>query len=261
MKDSGLMNSLAVTSLPVLEDNYIHIIEVPATNDGPSRPAAIVVDPAEADPVLRYLAESKRVLTAILITHHHGDHTGGVNELKRRYPDATVYGYSLDTHRLPELTDKVEDGQTITVSGISFEVWHMPGHTSGHIAYVNRTNHAAFSGDVLFGMGCGRVFEGTYEEMFSSLQKFKQLDPATKIYCTHEYTVTNGQFAAHMMPTNSDIAEQLTRSEEKRSQGQFTVPLMLREELTCNPFLMTESIEDFARLRDARNQWRGVPAL
>lgn len=257
------MSHVTVKSIPVLEDNYIHVIIVStngeSSDESNSKQQAIVVDPAEAQPVIDFLSRNKLELTGILITHHHNDHTGGVAGLLKLNPDISIFGYTKDSHRLPKLTDAVDDNETVNLAGLVFDVWHLPGHTSGHIAYINQQHKITFSGDVLFGMGCGRVFEGTYPEMYTSLQRLKSLPPETKIYCTHEYTVTNGQFALHAMPGNDPIASQLDAARAARANGQFTVPLLLADELECNPFLLAKSIDEFSQLRDARNQWRGIP--
>lgn len=174
--------TLHVELIPVLNDNYIFIIIDPGTNN------AAVVDPATSDDVIQYLAKKQLNLSAILLTHHHRDHTEGVQDLRSKFPEARVFGYSHDCHRLPKLTDELRDNSTIKILDTDFTVWNMPGHTSGHIVYVSTQHNIAFTGDVLFGMGCGRLFEGTYQEMFQSLQRLKTLPPNTKIYCAHEYT-------------------------------------------------------------------------
>lgn len=134
-------------------------------------------------------------------------------------------------------------------------MWHLPGHTTGHIAYISKEEKVAFTGDVLFGMGCGRVFEGTYDQMFHSLQRLKSLDPQTKIYCAHEYTINNGGFAAQAIPENKTVHERLKKSYLLRQKGLFTVPLLLEDELKTNPFLLAKSLADFSRYRDARNKF------
>ena len=232
--------------IPVLTDNYIHVLHREDTGE------TTVIDPAEADPVLEFLAEKKWSLNQVVITHHHSDHIGGVPELKAA-TGCRVIGSFLDRHRLPPLDLEVKDGDVISFCGADFEVWHLPGHTSGHIAMVSRTENIVFSGDVLFGAGCGRVFEGTFEEMFASLQRFKTLDATTKIFCTHEYTLRNLEFAVTQMPTNVALNERTVRAKNLRMQGLPTVPLILAEECKTNPFLLAQSVEEFSQLRRARN--------
>ena len=147
------MPALTVKSLPVLTDNFIHVLVKDSS--------AVVVDPAEAAPVVQFLKSHNLNLSHILITHHHADHTGGVKELTSIYPKTEVVGFQGDRHRLPPLSHIVTDGSQITVVGIDFDVWHLPGHTTGHIAFISTKQPMAFTGDVLFGMGCGRVFEIT----------------------------------------------------------------------------------------------------
>jgi hydroxyacylglutathione hydrolase len=239
---------MSITTLPVLSDNYIHVYHDKGT--------AIVVDPAEAAPVLEFLKAKNLQLTHIILTHHHDDHIGGVSGLKEEFSNAAVIGFKGDQHRLPPLTQKVVDGDVINVGPLKFEVWHLPGHTMGHIAYISRDHHIAFSGDVLFGMGCGRLFEGTPQDMFTGLQKFKSLNPATKVYCTHEYTVFNGHFATKEFPNNQDIKNRQQQEISRRANNEFTVPLVLGQEFLTNPFLLARDVSEFRGLRERRNDFK-----
>jgi len=241
---------LKIISLPVLEDNYIHILRDDASD------TTVVIDPAMADPVISLLKKNSWNLNHLFITHHHGDHTGGVEGLTSEFPSCETYGFSQDQSRLPPLTYPVSDGDELMLARHKFEVWHLPGHTTGHIGFVSRDAKIAFTGDVLFGMGCGRLFEGTPDQMFQSLQKFKDLPPDTKVYCTHEYTVTNGHFAKTVIPENQKIEARLNRSLKIRSEGRFTVPLNLFEELDTNPFLLAENVETFTAYREKRNVFK-----
>lgn len=241
---------MKIISLPVLQDNYIHII----CNE--SQKNAIVVDPAEAQPVLEFLAKNQLTLDKIFITHHHFDHIGGVNELKSHFPQCEIYGYAQDQDRLPKLTHPITEGSKISTPEIDFEIWHLPGHTTGHIAYISQAHNIAFTGDVLFGMGCGRLFEGTPKEMYSTLQRLKSLRNQTQIYCTHEYTLTNAKFSTQVMPTHLKISQRLQATTQQRSQGLFTVPLSLEEELQTNPFLIANNLEEFTHLRERRNSFK-----
>jgi hydroxyacylglutathione hydrolase len=240
---------MRIELIPALADNYIHVLRDESQN------ITIVVDPAISTPVEKFLASNNWPLTHIFITHHHGDHIGGVDALRKKFPDCHVYGYEHDQERLPALTNKLKEGSKIKVGTLEFTIWHLPGHTTGHIAYISQDPAIAFTGDVLFGMGCGRVFEGTYEDMFKSLNRFKQLAPNTKIFCTHEYTVNNGRFALSNFPESEAIEAHLANVIALRERGEFTVPLLLENELNTNPFLLAHNFQEFSRLRDARNKW------
>jgi hydroxyacylglutathione hydrolase len=238
---------LQIISIPVLHDNYIHVLRDDESD------TTIVVDPATASPVLTLCAKSQWNLTHILLTHHHGDHTGGVRDLLHHYPTCKVYGFEGDEARLPPLTHKVSDGDEVLIADRKFNIWHLPGHTTGHIGYIYEDAKLAFTGDVLFGMGCGRLFEGTPAEMYSSLQKIKLLPKETLIYCTHEYTVTNGHFAHSILPESALITERLNTAMTMRKAGQFTVPLTLSEELQTNPFLLAKDEKIFRNIRVKRD--------
>lgn len=239
---------LEIISLPVLTDNYIHILR------DHDHKLTIVVDPAEAGPVLAFLETKQWTLTHILITHHHWDHIGGVSALKKR-TGCTVIGAGLDNHRLPPLDQDVSEGDHLKIGSLDFEILYLPGHTIGHIAYVSRTPPLIFSGDVLFGMGCGRIFEGTMTEAYTSLQKFKTLSPDCRVYCTHEYTEKNAEFCCSVFPNQERFKARLTTIQEMRRRRQPTVPLLLSEEWATNPFLLAKSVEEFAALREKRNHY------
>ena len=241
---------MRMISLPVLEDNYIHILRDDASN------TTVVIDPALADPVIGRLEQEQWTLTHIFLTHHHGDHIGGVSGLVSSFPNSEIYGFRHDQSRLPPLTRSFQDGDTVVVAGQIFEIWHLPGHTTGHIGFISRAAKLAFTGDVLFGMGCGRLFEGTPEQMFNSLSRFKTLSKDTKIFCTHEYTVTNGHFARSVLPENEKISRRLQASIEMRQAGKFTVPLLLSEELETNPFLLAPDVGTFTTYREQRNVFK-----
>ena len=239
---------LEIVSLPVLTDNYIHIVR------DHDHQITIVIDPAESEPVIEFLKQKHWPLTHILITHHHGDHIGGVPALKKQ-TNCKVIGAGFDKHRLPALDQEVAEGDHIKIGSLDFEVIYLPGHTMGHIAYVARNPAIAFSGDVLFGMGCGRVFEGTMNDAYTTLQKFKTLPPETGIYCAHEYTEKNAEFCCHTFPANTAFKERLARIRETRKRHQPTVPLLLSEEFATNPFLLAKNLHDFSEIRSKRNSF------
>ena len=241
------MKSISITLIPSLSDNYTPVLRM---SDGPG---VLVVDPSESAPVLDFLEREGLVARFIFLTHHHGDHIGGVAGLTKKFPHCEVIGFNDDQHRLPPLTAALREGDLIEVFGLIFEVWHMPGHTSGHIIYVCREQKIAFVGDVLFGLGCGRVFEGTYDDMFQTLQRFRHLSGDFRLYCAHEYTEKNAAFALAKCPGNAVIRQRADAVKNLRANGRFTVPLILSEELASNPFLLAGTLGEFSALRDARN--------
>ncbi len=218
-----------IHAVPAFRDNYIWVIA-----EG-GRAAA--VDPGESAPVERFLEEKGLELTAILATHHHGDHVGGVPALFARWR-CPVFGPAHET--IPEIAHRLVEGDRITLPGfaISFSVLDIPAHTAGHIAFVESGDEArVFCGDTLFACGCGRLFEGTPQMMSDSLAKLAALDGATRVYCGHEYTLANIGFAEAVEPGNRRLAERKAREAAKRARGEPTLPSTIGEELATNPFL------------------------
>jgi hydroxyacylglutathione hydrolase len=217
---------LEVVPVKAFKDNYVWTLRN-ATH-------AAVVDPGEARPVLDYLAREKLELAAILATHHHPDHVGGIAEILRLH-QIPVYGPRNEP--IATLTQPVSEGDTVTLPalGVSFSVLDIPGHTRAHIAYYGAG--ALFCGDTLFACGCGRLFEGTAEQMYASLSKLRALPDDTRVYCGHEYTLANIGFAKGVEPSNAALAARETRDRRLREQGKPTVPSTMREEKATNPFL------------------------
>jgi hydroxyacylglutathione hydrolase len=225
---------MQVTVVPCLQDNYAYVLLAPGST------RAVVVDPGEAEPVERALAAQGLTLGAVLATHHHGDHVGGTRELAQRFPGLRVFGHASDRGRIPEQTEFLEHGASVTVEGLKFDVLHIPGHTLGAVAYAGEG--AVFTGDTLFAGGCGRLFEGTPAQMYESLNvKLAALPDETLLYCGHEYTASNLRFAAHMEPENAAISAKAAHVAAKRARGEFTVPSTLGEEKATNPFMRVDS--------------------
>ncbi|NWG31046.1 MAG: hydroxyacylglutathione hydrolase [Rhodocyclaceae bacterium] len=219
---------MQIEPIPAFEDNYIWALRHAGQ--------VAVIDPGEAQPVLRFLDRSGEHLAAILVTHRHGDHIGGIAELVARHP-VPVYGPALEAAEV--VTEPLQDGERLTVLGIDFEVLHLPGHTRGHVAYYRPGS--LFCGDVLFGAGCGRVFEGTLDEMHASLARLAALPPETKIYCAHEYTQSCLRFAQRVEPDNPALGRRIAAVAAQRAAGEPSVPSTLAEELDTNPFLRWRS--------------------
>lgn len=226
---------LNIIQLPVLENNYIHILHEPDSG------ITAVVDPALAPPVLAILAERQWALDYILNTHHHWDHIGANNDLK----DATgcqIAASVFDQRRIPQVDIPLQEGQSLKLGGLTLDIIDTPGHTLGHIMYYCPEEHTLFCGDTLFSLGCGRLFEGTPEQLWQSLQKIKALPEQTQIYCAHEYTQYNGQFALSVDPDNLQLRQRMEHINRLRKQGLATIPCSLREELATNPFLRADNL-------------------
>jgi len=220
---------LRITPIPAFDDNYIWLLRRAGGR------IAAVVDPGDEDPVLETLACEGLTLGVILITHRHGDHTGGIQGLKAEFPEVEVLGPA--TERIPGRTASVAEGDQVNLPdiGIRLEVLDVPGHTRGHIAYYGEG--ALFCGDTLFAAGCGRVFDGTAVQLSASLARLSRLPSETLVYCAHEYTQANLGFAEWVEPDNQAVQERLRQTRALRAQGRPTVPSTLALELQTNPFL------------------------
>ncbi len=224
------MARLEIVQVPVLSDNYAYLLHEPETG------ATGVVDPGAAEPVQQALKEQGWSLTHILNTHHHGDHTGGNAPLQKQY-DAAVVASREDQQRIPGLTHAVGDGETFMLGNATATVLAVPGHTGGHIAFWFPESLALFSGDALFVLGCGRVFEGTPAMMWASLDKMRRLPDEAQVYCAHEYTQKNAQFALTIEQDNEALQRRAQTIADLRRAGRPTVPASMAEERAANPFL------------------------
>jgi hydroxyacylglutathione hydrolase len=247
---------LEVRPIKAFQDNYHWLLVDAATRE------AVVVDPGDAEPVLAHLAQQALKLVAILITHHHADHIGGVGTLIAKCGPLPVYGPK--TPRIPQVNQPVHEGSTVTVLGQTFDVLEVPGHTLEHIAYVSReplqAGRALFCGDTLFAAGCGRMFEGTPPMMQGSLQKLASLPADTLVYCAHEYTMSNLRFAAAVMPDNANLHARQSRDAAKRERGEPTVPSTIAVELATNPFLRCTAPEVVAAAAGVETLQQSDPA-
>ena len=222
--------SLELVTIPCLADNYAYLIRDDATGD------VAVVDVPEAAPIIEALTERGWVPSKILITHHHGDHIEGIPDLTARFPAALV-GAAADAHRLPPLDQAVAEGDIVSVGASSATVIEVSGHTIGHIAFHFADAQLAFTADSLMALGCGRVFEGSFDQMWESLSKLAALPPETLICSGHEYTAANAKFAVTIEPDNTALQNRIAEISEKRAKGLPTVPSLLSLELETNPFL------------------------
>lgn len=219
---------LTITLIPCLQDNYAYLVEAAG--------AVAVVDPSEPQPVLDLLAKKGLNLTHILNTHHHFDHTGG-NEALKRQTGAAVIGPFKDSHRIPAIDRGVGEGGVVHIGDAVAQVLEIPAHTSGHIAFWFERDAAVFTGDTMFAMGCGRLFEGTPAQMWASLSKLAALPGGTRVYCGHEYTLSNGRFALTVDADNPALKARMTEVERLRAQDQPTIPSTIALERATNPFL------------------------
>ncbi len=227
------MSQIDVHQIPVLNDNYVYLARDRASGQ------TAVVDPAVAQPVLKAAERLGWSISHIFNTHHHGDHVGGNLEIKAA-TGCTIVGPKADRARIPGIDIEVDEGETAALGEALAEVFFVPGHTRGHIAYWFRESAALFCGDTLFALGCGRLFEGTPSQMWNSLSKLRALPAETRIYCAHEYTQANARFALSVDPGNEALQQRSREIDQARAQLQPTVPSTLGEELATNPFLRAD---------------------
>lgn len=265
-----MSDTITVHALPAFTDNYVWAL---ACAD-----QAVVVDPGDAAPVLAFLEQQHLRLQAIVITHHHADHIGGIAALRERWP-VPVYGPRAERQRIAALTELLDEGDTLDLFGERYAVMAVPGHTLGHIAYYAAAAEDGagrlFCGDTLFSSGCGRLFEGTPAQMHASLQRFAALPASTRVYCTHEYTLANLAFAQAVEPDNAEVQARLAEVRQLRATDRPSLPSTIAAELRFNPFLRTgvaavraaargfagaapgDAAEVFATLRRWKDGFRG----
>ena len=239
---------MRVEIIPCLQDNYSYLIIDDNNN------SACVVDPGEAKPIVDYLKNKNIKLRYILNTHHHFDHIGGNEYLKKKF-GSIVVGFKKDINRIPEIDVLLEDNQIWKAENFEAKIIHIPGHTSGHICFHFFQEKLVFTGDTLFSLGCGRIFEGTYKEMFESLNKIKSLPEETKVYCGHEYTLSNLKFCIKYNPENRNLKKKAENIKKKIDNGLPTIPSTIKDELECNIFLRANDLETLSKLRDLKDNF------
>jgi hydroxyacylglutathione hydrolase len=243
------MSNLEIVAVPAFADNYLWLVHDEASGE------TAVVDPGDPAPVLAETERRGWTITKVLNTHWHPDHTGGNLAIKEA-TGAEIWGPAGENGRVPGLDHPLAEGDRISIGGHKAEVWEVPGHTIGHIAYIFRDDEIAFVGDTLFAMGCGCLFEGTPQQMFASLNRLASLPDETALYCAHEYTLANARFAAHAFPDNHAIAERLESVGKARDAGEPTVPTNVGAERETNPFILARDVDEFASLRAAKDNFR-----
>ena len=237
-----------VEIIKCLKDNYSYLV-IDEKNQ-----SACVIDPSEAKPIINFIEKNKIHLKFILNTHHHYDHVGGNKELKQKY-NTKIIGFEEDKNRIPEIDICLKDRDVWKNNNFEFKIFHIPGHTLGHVCFNFFKEKLLFTGDTLFSLGCGRIFEGTYEQMFNSIKLLKSFDLKTKIYCGHEYTLKNSDFCLINDKKNLKLKEKILLIKEKLNKNLPTVPSTLKEELETNIFLKCDSIETFSKLRNLKDNF------
>jgi len=239
---------LEIHQISILKDNYVYVIHNNKSDE------TAVVDPGRADPVLHFLQEKGWGCDYIINTHHHWDHTDGNAEIKAK-TGAKIIGFANDSHRIPEIDIKIQEGEELEICGSKAKILFLPGHTLGHIGYYFAKEKALFSGDVIFAMGCGRLFEGSAEQAYGSLQKIAKLPLDTKIYCAHEYSLDNAEFALTLNNDNRDLQYRYENVKKLREKNKPTIPTNIAIELKTNPFLRAENVDEFARVRKIKDNF------
>ncbi len=239
---------LEVAAVPVLNDNYVWLLHDPESGE------TAAVDPSVGDPVLEAAEERGTPITQVLNTHWHPDHTGG-NDAIRNATGCRITG-PAEAEKVSRMDRIVAEGDRIAVGNAEAIVWDIPAHTAGHIAFYFEDEGMIFVGDTMFAMGCGRLFEGTAAQMYANMQRIAALPEDVRIYCGHEYTLSNARFAAHADPGNQAVADRLAEVTARRERGEVTLPTTVAEERATNPFVRAENAEQFARLRAAKDSFR-----
>ena len=238
-----------IVRIPALSDNYVWLVHEAGSGE------TVAIDPAVAEPVLAEAEQRGWHIGQIWNTHWHPDHTGG-NAAIKAATGCTITGPAAEAHRIPTLDRLVGEGDTVSMGPLTATVLEVPAHTAGHIAFHLGKEAVIFVGDTLFAMGCGRLFEGTAEQMHAALQRLAQLPPETQVYCGHEYTLSNGRFAVTVEPGNAELLRRLGDVEAARAGGEATIPTTIGLERATNPFMRASSAEELASRRAAKDNFR-----
>jgi hydroxyacylglutathione hydrolase len=238
--------ALDIIRIPVLSDNYVWLVHEPDSGE------TMVVDPAVAAPVLAEADARGWKITQIWNTHWHPDHTGGNAEIKAA-TGCVITGPEAEAARIPTLDVLVAEGDVVSLGAVTAKVIDVPAHTAGHIAFHFPSEQAAFVGDTLFAMGCGRLFEGTADQMYSNMRKLEALGDETRVYCAHEYTQSNGRFALTVEPDNAALVDRMAQVDAMRQRGEATVPTSIALERATNPFMRAASVAELAERRLAKD--------
>jgi len=244
------MTDLEIVLVAALTDNYIWLIHDPVADE------TVVVDPGEATPALAEATRRGRTIGQVWNTHWHDDHTGGNAEVKAA-TDAIISGPAAEAAKIPTLDVKLAEGDSVRIGSHVAQVIAAPGHTAGHILFHLAGDAVLLAGDTLFAMGCGRLFEGTPEQMFANMQHLATLPDETQVFCAHEYTQSNGRYALVAEPDNSDIVARMRDVDALRAAGEATVPTTIALERATNPFLRAADVQQFAKRRAEKDSFRG----
>jgi hydroxyacylglutathione hydrolase len=240
---------LEIVPIPVLSDNYVWLVHDAESGE------TVAVDPSVADPVLAEASRRGWRITQVWNTHWHPDHTGG-NDAIRDSTGCTITG-PAEAERVSRMDRIVAGGDRARIGGIEAELIDIPAHTAGHLAFYLASERVAFTGDTLFAMGCGRLFEGNAEQMYDNMKRLAALPPETRIYCGHEYTLANGVFALTVEPDNAELLRRVEEVRAARQRGEVTLPTTIALERATNPFMRASSVEAFAERRRAKDEFRG----
>ena len=238
---------MKVEIVKCLSDNYSYLIYEKETN------TVSIIDPSEFTACDKIIKKYNK-LDFILNTHHHADHVDGNLNLKKKY-NSKILGFGLDKERIPGIDILLKENQKQKIGNLEFQVIFVPGHTKGHIAFYFKKEGIVFTGDTLFSLGCGRIFEGSYEDMFNSLLRLKVLPPETKVYFGHEYTLNNAIFCQRFDQNNSELNKKILNIKKKLDSGFPSVPSTIKDELNCNIFLRAKNQEEFSKLRELKDNF------